>query len=61
VTAQPYETLRVEVAGRIGRLTLDRIPVMGGHLSIEAEGDSLDISEIPSGLTLVHAPRQATS
>jgi glycogen debranching enzyme len=45
----------------IGRLTLDRIPLMGGHLSIEAEGDSLDIAEIPAGLTLVHAPRQATS
>jgi glycogen debranching enzyme len=44
----------------IGRLALRRIPLMGGHLSIEVEGDSCRVLEAPVGLTIVPEPRPAT-
>jgi glycogen debranching enzyme len=44
----------------IGRLTLRRVPLMGGHLSIEVEGDQCDVLELPDGLTVVREPRRPT-
>ena len=44
----------------IGRLTLRDIPLMGGHLSIEVEGDRSTSEQVPEGLTVVEEPRQAT-
>jgi glycogen debranching enzyme len=44
----------------IGRLRLERIPVMGGHLTLEVEGDTVHALEIPEGLELVSEPREAT-
>lgn len=44
----------------IGVLRLDEIPLMGGHLSIEMEGEHLEVVELPEGLTIVRAPRRAT-
>ncbi|MFZ4515494.1 MAG: glycogen debranching N-terminal domain-containing protein [Acidimicrobiia bacterium] len=41
----------------IGSFSLQRIPLMGGYLSVEAEGEHLHVSEIPDGLTVVRAPR----
>jgi glycogen debranching enzyme len=42
----------------IGRFMLERVPLMGGHLSVEVEGDHLRVFEIPDGLTIVRSPRQ---
>jgi glycogen debranching enzyme len=44
----------------MGRLTLSRIPVMGGHLSIEVEGDKCQVVEAPAGLEIVPTPRPPT-
>jgi glycogen debranching enzyme len=44
----------------IGRLRLERIPVMEGHLTIEVEGETVHALEIPAGLELVDEPRPAT-
>jgi hypothetical protein len=45
----------------IGRLTLRDVPLMGGHLSIEVEGDRCDVLAVPPGLTIVDEPRRATT
>jgi hypothetical protein len=44
----------------IGRLTLRRVPLMGGHLSIEVEGDRCNVLEQPDGLTIVGEARRPT-
>jgi glycogen debranching enzyme len=44
----------------IGHLSLHGIALMGGHLSIEVEGDSCRVLEAPAGLTIVPEPRPAT-
>ena len=44
----------------IGRLRLERIPVMGGHLTIDVEGEIVHTLEVPEGLELVAQPREAT-
>ncbi len=53
---------RVHVAPRlppwIGRLHLEKLPLAGGHLSLEADGDQLDIVEAPAGLLVENTPRQ---
>ena len=41
----------------IGKLTLRGIPIMGGRLSIEVEGDAYTELEVPDGLTVVGQPR----
>jgi glycogen debranching enzyme len=48
------------VPERSGALRLEQIPLMGGVLSIEVEGESCQVLEIPEGLTIVHSPRRAT-
>jgi glycogen debranching enzyme len=45
----------------MGRLVLERIPLMGGHLSIEVEGDACKVLELPDGLTIVPEPRHTTA
>ncbi len=45
----------------IGSLRLEQIPIMGGQLSIEAEGDRLEALDIPDGLAIVRTPRRATA
>jgi glycogen debranching enzyme len=44
----------------IGRLRLEQIPVMGGHLTIEVEGEVVHTLEVPAGLELVSEPREPT-
>ena len=44
----------------IGTLRLQRIPLMGGHLAIEATGDRVHVTDAPEGLTIVGAPRHPT-
>jgi len=44
----------------IGRLVLQQVPLMGGHLSVRVEGDQLEVLQTPDGLTVVEEPRQAT-
>jgi glycogen debranching enzyme len=45
----------------IGRLRLEQIPVMGGHLTIEVEGETVHTLEVPDGLELVSEPRHPTN
>jgi glycogen debranching enzyme len=42
----------------IGRLTLRGVPIMGGRLSLEVEGDRYTELEVPEGLTIVGRPRR---
>jgi glycogen debranching enzyme len=44
----------------IGRLRLERVPVMGGHLTLDVEGDVVHAAAVPEGLELVSEPREAT-
>ncbi|MGQ0824010.1 MAG: amylo-alpha-1,6-glucosidase [Actinomycetota bacterium] len=45
----------------IGRLRLERIPVMGGDLSIDVEGEVVHALAVPDGLEIVSQPRAATT
>jgi glycogen debranching enzyme len=44
----------------IGRLRLERIPIMGGHLTVEMRGDESTVVDAPPGLTIEREPRPAT-
>jgi hypothetical protein len=44
----------------IGRLVLERVPLMGGHLSIEVEGNRCKVLDSPAGLTIVPEARRPT-
>ncbi len=52
--------LAPELPEWIGRLALRGVPLMGGHLSVEVEGDRCDVLELPEGLTVVPEPHQPT-
>ncbi len=45
----------------IGRLELDRIPLMGGSLSISVEGDTLEVIDAPAGLRVEARPCPITA
>jgi glycogen debranching enzyme len=45
----------------IGRLTLRRVPLMGGHLTIEVEGDRCEVLEQPERLTILREARRPTT
>lgn len=42
----------------VGRLHLEQVPFMGGSFSVEVEGESIHVTEVPEGLTVVHTPRR---
>jgi hypothetical protein len=44
----------------IGLLRLERIPIMGGFLSVEMRGEELTVVDAPRGLTIEREPRPAT-
>jgi glycogen debranching enzyme len=44
-----------------GPLVLSGIPLMGGHVSLRAEGDTFEVLSAPEGLTVLGAPRSPTS
>jgi glycogen debranching enzyme len=44
----------------IGTLRLERIPIMGGFLSVEVTGEVVHVLDVPPGLTIVSDPRAAT-
>jgi glycogen debranching enzyme len=44
----------------IGTLRLDNIPLMGGQLAVEVEGEVVTTLQVPEGLTIVADPRLAT-
>jgi len=48
------------IPDRIGRLLLEGVPLMGGHLSIDVEGDDCTVRGAPEGLSVVSDPRPPT-
>ena len=44
----------------IGTLRLDNIPLMGGQLAVEVEGEVVRALQVPEGLTIVSDPRSPT-
>jgi glycogen debranching enzyme len=44
----------------IGTLRLERIPIMGGHLGIEVQGEIVRVVDVPEGLKIVADPRLPT-
>jgi glycogen debranching enzyme len=44
----------------MGRLRLEQVPFMGGNLSIEVEGESLHVVDVPDGLSVIRTPRRPT-
>jgi len=44
----------------IGLLRLERIPIMGGFLTVEMRGEELAVLDAPPGLTIDREPRPAT-
>jgi glycogen debranching enzyme len=44
----------------IGSLRLEQIPLMGGNLSFEVDGENCTVLDLPEGLTIVHSPRRPT-
>ena len=42
---------------QIRRLRLERIPLGGSRVSVDVEGDSVEIDGLPEGVELVQAPR----
>lgn len=45
----------------MGLLRLERIALMGGHLTLEVEGDRIHTLDLPEDLTVVHTPRLPTA
>ena len=45
----------------IGTLRLDNIPIMGGQLAVEVEGEVVRALQVPEGLTIVSDPRSPTT
>ncbi|HYZ97199.1 MAG TPA: glycogen debranching N-terminal domain-containing protein [Acidimicrobiales bacterium] len=41
----------------IGRLRVERIPLLGGRVTVSVEGDSVEVEDLPSGIELIRAPR----
>ncbi|HEX5586980.1 MAG TPA: amylo-alpha-1,6-glucosidase, partial [Acidimicrobiia bacterium] len=50
--------LQPDVPAWIGRLRLERVPLMGGNLSIEVVGNECTVLEVPDGLTIVSERRR---
>ena len=42
----------------VGRLSLERVPLMGGRLTIEVDDGACTVRDVPDGLTVVAEPRQ---
>ena len=52
--------LAPEVPEWIGRLVMERVPLMDGHLSFEVDDGVCTVFEAPEGLTIVEKPRGLT-
>ena len=44
----------------MGRLSVEGVQLMGGRLSLVAEGDTVEITECPPGLQIVREARRPT-
>ena len=44
----------------VGRLRLEQVPLMGGHLTLDVAGEEAHALEVPTGLSIVHSPRLPT-
>jgi glycogen debranching enzyme len=45
----------------IGTLRLERIQLMGGHLSVQVTGEAVEVLDAPADLTIVSDPRLPTN
>jgi hypothetical protein len=45
----------------IGRLRVERIPLMGGTVTVSVEADRVEVEDLPPGLELVAEPRRPLS
>ena len=53
--------LAPEVPDWLGRIVIEGIRVTGGRLSIEVEGDRLEVTDAPPGLEIIRAPRPSAA
>lgn len=44
----------------VGHLSVERVPLAGGHLSVEARGGEVTALEVPTGIAVATEPRPAT-
>ncbi len=42
----------------IRRLRVERIPLLGGRVTVAVEGDAVDVEDLPPGVALISAPRR---
>jgi glycogen debranching enzyme len=42
----------------IRRLRVERIPLLGGRVTVTVEGDSVEVEDLPPGIELISAPRR---
>lgn len=42
----------------IGRLRVERIPLLGGRVSVDIDGDRVEVSDLPPGVELIAEPRR---
>jgi glycogen debranching enzyme len=42
----------------IRRLRVERIPLLGGRVTVAVEGDAVDVEDLPPGVELISAPRR---
>jgi len=42
----------------IRRLRVERIPLLGGRITVTVEGDSVEVEDLPPGIELISAPRR---
>jgi glycogen debranching enzyme len=42
----------------IRRLRVERIPLLGGRVTVTAEGDTVEVDDLPPGVELISAPRR---
>jgi hypothetical protein len=42
----------------IRRLRVERIPLLGGRVTVTVEGDTVEVDDLPPGIELIAAPRR---
>ena len=45
-------------APAIGSLRVERIPLLGGTVTVSVEGDRVEVDDLPAGIEVVAEPRR---